>query len=78
VDRVLEYAAVARASDIHLEPYELEVLVRCRVDGVLHEALSLPPAMLAPVVSRVKILAGMRIDERRAAQDGGSRPTWAV
>ena len=70
VDRMLEYAAVSRASDIHIEPFELEALVRCRIDGVLQEVLSLPPAALAPVVSRIKILAGMRIDERRIAQDG--------
>ena len=70
VTRILEYAAVARASDIHIEPYELEALVRCRIDGVLQEVLSLPPAALPGIVSRIKILAGMRIDERRAAQDG--------
>lgn len=67
---ILEYAAVARASDIHIEPYELEILVRCRVDGVLHEVLSLPTAMLAPLVARIKVLSGMRIDERRIPQDG--------
>ncbi len=70
VDRMLEYAAVARASDIHVEPYELEALVRCRIDGVLQEVLSLPPTALPGIVSRIKILAGMRIDERRVAQDG--------
>ena len=68
--RILEYAAVARASDIHIEPYELEVLVRYRVDGTLREVLSLPPQMLQPLVARVKILSQMRIDERRAPQDG--------
>jgi type IV pilus assembly protein PilB len=68
--RCLEYAAVARASDIHIEPYELEAIIRCRIDGTLQEVLSLPPAMLPPLVARIKILAGMRIDERRAPQDG--------
>jgi type II secretory ATPase GspE/PulE/Tfp pilus assembly ATPase PilB-like protein len=70
VTRILEYAAVSRASDIHIEPYELEAVIRYRIDGTLQEVLSLPPTMLAPLVARVKILAGMRIDERRAPQDG--------
>jgi type IV pilus assembly protein PilB len=46
--RILEYAAVTRASDIHIEPYELEAIIRYRIDGALHEVLSLPPAMLPP------------------------------
>ena len=70
VDRIMEYAAVARASDVHIEPYELEALVRCRIDGVLHEVLSLPLAALPALVARIKILAKLRIDERRAPQDG--------
>ena len=68
--RILEYAAVTRASDIHIEPYELEALVRYRVDGALREVLSLPSTVLAPLVARIKILGQMRIDERRAPQDG--------
>ena len=70
VPRILAYAAVARASDIHIEPYEFETLVRCRIDGTLREVLSLPPSGLASLVARIKILSGMRIDERRAPQDG--------
>jgi type IV pilus assembly protein PilB len=70
LDRLLEYAAVAGASDIHIEPYELETLARCRIDGALHEVLSLPPAALPSLVARIKVLSGMRIDERRAPQDG--------
>ncbi len=70
VSRILEYAAVTRASDVHIEPYELEVLVRYRIDGVLREVLSLPPATLLPLIARIKVLGGMRIDERRAPQDG--------
>jgi type II secretory ATPase GspE/PulE/Tfp pilus assembly ATPase PilB-like protein len=70
LQRLLEYAAVCRASDIHIEPYELEVVVRCRIDGSLHEVLSLPPTALSPLAVRVKILSGLRIDERRAPQDG--------
>ncbi len=68
--RILEYAAVTRASDIHIEPYELEAIIRYRIDGALQEVLSLPPAMLPSLVARIKILAGLRIDERRAPQDG--------
>jgi type IV pilus assembly protein PilB len=68
--QILEYAAVARASDIHIEPYELEGLIRYRIDGALQEVLNLPPAILPTLVARIKILAGMRIDERRAPQDG--------
>jgi len=70
VTRILEYAAVSRASDIHIEPYELEAIIRYRIDGTLQEVLSLPSTMLPPLVARVKILAGLRIDERRASQDG--------
>lgn len=54
----------------HIEPYELESLVRYRIDGVLHEVLSLPPARLPSIVARIKVLGGMRIDERRIPQDG--------
>jgi len=70
LDRIVEYAAVARASDIHIEPYELETIVRYRVDGVLQEVLNLSPAILPSLTARIKIRGGMRIDERRAPQDG--------
>ena len=64
VTQLLEYAVVTRASDIHLEPYEAEMVIRYRIDGVLHEVLSLPPTAQAPVTARIKILSAMRIDER--------------
>jgi type IV pilus assembly protein PilB len=70
VQRVLLYAAVTRASDIHIEPFELETVIRYRVDGVMREVFSLTPALHLPMVSRIKILSGMRIDERRTPQDG--------
>ena len=70
VTRLLEYAVVTRASDIHVEPYELETLVRYRIDGVLHEVLSLAPTTHPSLVARIKILGAMRIDEHRIAQDG--------
>jgi type IV pilus assembly protein PilB len=59
-----------RASDIHLEPSSEHMRVRMRIDGALNDILTLPSAMAAPVVSRIKILAGMNIVERRKAQDG--------
>jgi type IV pilus assembly protein PilB len=70
VQRILFYAAITRASDIHIEPFELETLVRFRVDGVMREVFSLTPTLHLPLVSRIKILSGMRIDERRSPQDG--------
>jgi len=68
--RIFEYAAVTSASDIHIEPYEHETLIRCRIDGVLREVLSAPAAIIGPLAARIKALSGMRIDERRAPQDG--------
>ncbi|MGH9116141.1 MAG: GspE/PulE family protein [Acidimicrobiales bacterium] len=59
-----------RASDVHLEPSDGELRVRFRIDGALHDVLTLPITMSAPLVSRIKILAGMNIVERRRAQDG--------
>jgi len=70
VNQMLEYAVVTGASDIHIEPYELETIIRCRVDGVLQEVLTLSPAALPSLIARIKVLAGMRIDEKRAPQDG--------
>ena len=70
VNQLLEYAFVTGASDIHIEPYEMETLVRLRIDGVLHEVISLTPPALPPLVARIKVLSGLRIDERRAPQDG--------
>ena len=67
---VLEFAAVTGASDIHLEPFELEAVVRYRIDGVLHETITMGPAVAQAVTSRIKVLAGLRVDETRAAQDG--------
>lgn len=68
--RILEYAAITQASDVHIEPYETEGLVRHRIDGVLREVITFPREMLPGLTSRIKVLSGMRIDERRAPQDG--------
>jgi type II secretory ATPase GspE/PulE/Tfp pilus assembly ATPase PilB-like protein len=60
---------VTAASDIHIEPDEHQTLIRCRIDGVLREVLSAPPATIGPLAARIKALSGMRIDERRAPPD---------
>lgn len=67
---ILEYAARNRASDIHIEPQEKELKIRCRIDGVLVEIMKLPKATEAPLVSRIKILSNLKIDEHRVPQDG--------
>jgi type IV pilus assembly protein PilB len=70
VNLIIEYAIKAGASDIHIEPREDYVLIRYRVDGVLREANKLPKKLMAALVSRIKILSSLKIDERRAPQDG--------
>lgn len=67
---ILDYAAVNGASDIHIEPLEKELKIRCRIDGVLREVMRLPKATEPPLISRVKILASLKIDEHRLPQDG--------
>jgi type IV pilus assembly protein PilB len=67
---IIDYGVKTRASDIHIEPREDGVMVRYRVDGVLHEANKLPRKVLAALISRIKILANLKIDEHRAPQDG--------
>ncbi len=70
VNLLLEYAIKSNASDIHIEPREDYVQVRYRIDGVLHEVNRLPKNVLGALVSRIKILSNLKIDERRAPQDG--------
>ncbi len=70
VNVILEYAIKSRASDIHIEPRENIVQVRYRIDGVLRETMTLPKPILAAVVSRIKILSNLKIDEHRVPQDG--------
>ncbi len=70
VNLVIEYGVKSGASDIHIEPRDKHVQIRYRIDGVLREANRLPKRTLAALVSRVKILANLKIDERRAPQDG--------
>lgn len=70
VNLLIEYAIRSGASDIHIEPREEFVSVRYRVDGVLREANKLPKKVINSLVSRIKILANLKIDEKRAPQDG--------
>ena len=70
VNIILEYAIKSRASDIHIEPREAVVQVRYRIDGILREAMTLPRPLLNAVISRIKILANLKIDEHRVPQDG--------
>lgn len=70
VQSLMKRAVREKASDIHIEPTEDEVIVRFRVDGILHKIITLPVEILPSVVSRIKILSGMKIDETRLPQDG--------
>lgn len=67
---ILEYAVKSRASDIHIEPMEKALKIRCRVDGVLREVMQLPKSIEPALVSRIKILSNLKIDEHRVPQDG--------
>lgn len=67
---ILDFAARNRASDVHIEPLEDMLKIRCRVDGVLREIMKLPKSTEPPLVSRIKILANLKIDEHRIPQDG--------
>lgn len=73
LDALLRHAIVQNASDIHIEPREGELLVRYRIDGILHDAMSLPKEAIASVTARVKVLANLRLDEKRLPQDGRFR-----
>ncbi|MBL7036732.1 type II/IV secretion system protein [Candidatus Microgenomates bacterium] len=70
VNHILEFAVRSRSSDIHIEPQERSTRVRYRIDGILQEKLTIPKALNSALVSRIKILAGMKIDEKRLPQDG--------
>jgi type IV pilus assembly protein PilB len=67
---ILEYAVKAKASDIHIEPLEGSLKIRCRVDGVLREIMQLPKSIEPALISRIKILSNLKIDEHRVPQDG--------
>lgn len=70
VDTLLKHAIIQSASDIHIEPEEKEVHVRYRIDGVLHEAMTLPKDVAKGLVARIKVLSNLKLDEHRLPQDG--------
>ncbi len=70
VDTLLRHANAQNASDIHIEPLEDHVLIRYRIDGLLHDAMELPKAAAAAITARIKVLGNMRLDEKRLPQDG--------
>lgn len=70
VDTLLRHAIVQDASDIHIEQMEMEVLVRYRIDGILHDAMTLPKQAGPGITARIKVLANLKLDEKRLPQDG--------
>ncbi len=67
---IIKYAVQSRASDIHIEPQENDVKIRYRIDGILQHTVSLPKSVHAAIISRIKILSNLKIDEQRIPQDG--------
>ena len=70
VDTLTKHAILQRASDVHIEPTEKDVIVRYRIDGILRDAMILPKTVNSGVVARIKVLSNMRLDEHRLPQDG--------
>ena len=70
VDTLIQHAILERTSDIHIEPAEKEVVVRYRIDGILHDAMVLPKKVASGIVARIKVISNLKIDEHRLPQDG--------
>jgi type IV pilus assembly protein PilB len=70
VDTLLRHAIIQGASDVHVEPMEHELLVRYRIDGILHDAMSLPKHAAPTISARIKVLSNLKLDEKRLPQDG--------
>jgi type IV pilus assembly protein PilB len=70
VDTLLKHAVLQSASDIHIEPDEKETRVRYRIDGILHDAMTLPKQALPGIIARIKVLSNLKLDEHRIPQDG--------
>ncbi len=70
VDTLLKHAVLQNASDIHIEAQEKELVVRYRIDGILHDAMILPKHVASSIVARIKVLASLKLDEKRLPQDG--------
>jgi len=70
VDTLLRHAIIQGASDIHIEPQEESVIVRYRIDGILHDAMTLPKHAASTISARIKVLSSLKLDEKRLPQDG--------
>ena len=70
VDTLISHAVLQNASDIHIEPGEHELIVRYRIDGILHDAMTLPKDTASGITARIKVLANLKLDEKRLPQDG--------
>jgi type IV pilus assembly protein PilB len=70
VDTLIKHAILQEASDIHIEPDEKEVRVRYRIDGILHDAMTLPKQVKQGIIARIKVLSNLKLDEHRVPQDG--------
>ena len=70
VDTLIKHAILQEASDIHIEPEEKEVRVRYRIDGILHDAMTLPKQVIQGIIARIKVLSNLKLDEHRVPQDG--------
>jgi type IV pilus assembly protein PilB len=70
VDTLIRHAILQRSSDIHIEPGEKEVVVRYRIDGILHDAMTLPSQVHSGIAARIKVLSNLKLDEHRLPQDG--------
>jgi len=70
VDTLIRHAILQNASDIHAEPLEKEVLIRYRIDGILHDAMTLPKEISSGLVARIKVMSNLKLDEHRLPQDG--------
>ena len=70
VDTLLRHAIIQGASDIHIEPMENELLVRYRIDGILHDAMTLPKHAAPTIAARIKVLSNLKLDQKRLPQDG--------
>lgn len=70
VDTLLNHAIIQGASDIHIEPMDTQVVIRYRIDGILHDAMVLPKTAAPGIVARIKVLSNLKLDEKRLPQDG--------
>ncbi len=70
VDTLIKHAVLQGASDIHIEPMERQLVVRYRIDGLLHDAMTLPKQAIPGIIARIKVLANLKLDEKRLPQDG--------